>query len=694
MSSISDEARYRALFLEESQELLDGFLDCLFRLEAQPADLAPVDEIFRVAHTLKGMAGAMGFSAIAEFCHRAENLLDRWRHDKQPIDPIDLEFMFQVESVLRDMTANADDVSSHQGALAMFAGEPKVRPPQAPPQTGVLGGRTGVAEGESGVAVTLEDEVAYPRLRFKMVLNRLEKLGAAVRTVPGPEEWETLEPGGAVAFILDGIVEEGLLVQTAASVGEVALVIPLEAGPPLVRVTVDCGRAGAIQAEAAPSEAGPAGGEPPADARPSEEATPGIALPSADVDAAASVREKVGGALGGAVQSFQQTGIRVDRKKLDRITNMVGEILMLRRRLRAVVGATEDPELQEILELIERTSHDLEREVLSARMVPIGSVFQRFQRLVKELSVQLGKEVDAEFIGGETEIDRALLDRVQEPLVHIIRNSLDHGLETPEEREAAGKSRRGRLTVTAAAEHGNVALKVEDDGRGIDPARVLASARKKGVLSADSGVDLTQAQVFALLFQAGFSTAEKVTDVSGRGVGLDIVRKNVVEVGGDINMISTPGAGTKVILEFPPTLSLLQSLVVRAGHMVVGVPRNQVFRIIKIEPGEISWVRGMPMIIVNDQPVAIRSLVGLLERGDVLAVDGAHLALLVKLSSRTEALVVDSLIGDQELVIKPVARSLSRAPGLVGTCVIADGRLSLFVDLRLLLLQRGIGVEA
>lgn len=677
MNPISDEARYKALFLEESQELLDGFLDCLFRLEAQPDDLAPVDEIFRVAHTLKGMAGAMGFSAIAEFCHRAENLLDRWRHDRQPIDPTDLEFMFQVESVLRDMTANADDVSSHQGASAMFADEPAARRPQTPPPTRASGGHTGLAEGESGVAVTLEDEVAYPRLRFKMVLNRLEKLGSVVRAVPCPEEWETLEPEGAVVFILDGVVEEGLLVETAASVGEVALVIPLEAGSALDMVATDCGQAGAIQTEVAPADVAPAEGEPP------------VAF-----EAAASPRGKTNGAAGGGVQSFQQTGIRVERKKLDRITNMVGEILMLRRRLRAVVGATEDPELQEILELIERTSHDLEREVLSARMVPIGSVFQRFQRLVKELSVQLGKEVDAEFIGGETEIDRALLDRVQEPLVHIIRNSLDHGLETPEEREAAGKSRRGRLTVTAAAEHGNVALKVEDDGRGIDPARVLASARKKGVISADSGDELTQAQVFALLFQAGFSTAERVTDISGRGVGLDIVRKNVVEVGGDINMISTPGAGTKVILEFPPTLSLLQSLVVRAGHMVVGVPRNQVFRIVKIEPGEISWVRGMPMIILNDQPVAIRSLVGLLERGDVLDVDGARLALLVKLSSRTEALVVDALIGDQELVIKPVARSLSRAPGLVGTSVIADGRLSLFVDLRLLLLQREVGVEA
>ncbi len=677
MNSISDEARYRALFLEESQELLDGFLDCLFRLEAVPDDLTPVDEIFRVAHTLKGMAGAMGFSAIAEFCHRAENHLDRWRHDKQPIDPTDLEFMFQVESVLRDMTANADDVSSHQSALVMFADEPRApRAPRSTPRIGSQGGWVGLTEGESGVAVTLEDEVAYPRLRFKMVLSRLEKLGPSVRAVPSPEEWEALEPGGAVAFILGGVVEEGLLVQTAASVGEVSLVIPLEAGPPLLMPAAEC-----AEGEATPSDGAPAAVAPSDDAPQS-------------VDAPSPARERASGAVGGTVQSFQQTGIRVERRKLDRITNMVGEILMLRRRLRAVVGASDDPELQEILELIERTSHDLEREVLSARMVPIGSVFQRFQRLVRELSVQLGKEVDAEFVGGETEIDRALLDRVQEPLVHIIRNCLDHGLETPEEREAAGKPRRGRLTVTAAAEHGNVALKIEDDGRGIDPAKVLASARKKGVISKDSGDEFTRAQVFALLFQAGFSTAETVTDVSGRGVGLDIVRKKVVEVGGDINMISTLGAGTKVILEFPPTLSLLRSLVLRSGHMTVGVPRNQVYRIIKIEPGEVSWVRGTPMIIVDDQPVAIRSLLGLLERGDVLDVDGARLALLVKLSSRTEALVVDSLVGDQELVIKPIARSLGRAPGLVGTCVISDGRLSLFVDLRMLLLQKGVKAEA
>lgn len=640
MSTPSDEARYKALFLEESQELLDGFLNCLFTLERQPADLSPVDEIFRVAHTLKGMAGAMGYSTVAEFCHRAENHLDRWRQDRTPIVPEDLELMFQVESALRDMTTNPEDGASHHDALDLFAAESaSAARALLSPAAGVGATAAEVDEGEIGLAVTLEDEVAYPRLRFKMVLSRLEKLGSSVRAVPGPERWEALEPGTSVTFVVAGEAGGEALVEAAASVGEVALVLLVEADP-----------------------------------RPALQSSSRAALPT--------------------LHNYQQTGIRVERRKLDRITNMVGEILMFRRRLKAALVRYEDEELDEILEHIERTSLELEREVLSARMVPVGSIFQRFQRLVRELSDQLGKEVDVEFLGGDTEIDRALLDRIQEPLVHIIRNSLDHGLETSDEREAAGKPRRGSVVVTAALEHGNVALKVEDDGRGIDPERVLAAARRKGVIAEDAGVGWSRAQVFSLLFQAGFSTAEKVTDVSGRGVGLDVVRKKVVEVGGDINLVSEAGQGTKVILEFPPTLSLLRSLIVRAGKLVVGVPQNQVFRIVRFERDEVSWVKGSPMVVADGTPVPVRSLAGLLGSGDPLDVEGESWMFLVKLSSRIDALAISGLVGDQELVIKPLMRSLTRAPGLVGTSVVADGRLALFVDLRLLLLQKGTRVEA
>ncbi|MHB8867954.1 MAG: chemotaxis protein CheA [Thermoleophilia bacterium] len=653
MSTPSDEARYKALFLEESQELLDGFLNCLFVLEQQPADLAPVDEIFRVAHTLKGMAGAMGYGSVAEFCHRAENHLDRWRQDRAPISTTDLEFMFQVESALRDMTTNLEDLVSHQGALGLFADTPM--PAERAPSPAAGTSPVTVEAGEVGLVVTLEEEVAYPRLRFKMVSSRLEKLGSLVRSVPGPEEWEALAPGAPVTFVVTTEAAEDALTEAAASVGEVALVLLVDAGEP----------------------ADVEGGSP----------TSGIA----EADGVGIIAARPSAP---AVHSYQQTGIRVERKKLDRITNMVGEILMFRRRLKMALARYDDEDLNEILEQIERTSLELEREVLSARMVPVGSIFQRFQRLVRELSDQLGKEVDAEFQGGDTEIDRSLLDRIQEPLVHIIRNSLDHGLETPEEREAGGKPRRGSLVVTAALEHGNVALKVEDDGRGIDPERVLAAARRKGVIAEDSGQGWSRAQVFSLLFQAGFSTAEQVTSVSGRGVGLDVVRKKVVEVGGDINLISDAGQGTKVILEFPPTLSLLRSLIVRAGDVVVGVPQNQVFRIARLEREEISWVKGSPMVVVDETPVPVRSLAGLLGRGDPLDVESESWMFLVKLSSRIDALAISGLIGDQELVIKPLMRSLSRAPGLVGTSVVADGRLALFVDLRLLLLQRGAGVEA
>ncbi len=666
MSTPSDEARYKALFLEESQELLDGFLNCLFTLERQPGDLSPVDEIFRVAHTLKGMAGAMGYSTVAEFCHRAENHLDRWRQDRTLIVPEDLELMFQVESALRDMTTNPEDGASHHDALDLFAAESAPAARALSPAAGAGATAVEVDEGEIGLAVTLEDEVAYPRLRFKMVLSRLEKLGSSVRAVPGPERWEALEPGTSVTFVVTTDAGEEALVEAAASVGEVALVLLVEAAPRL-------GSDGATPT--AEETDGGADGAVPASVRdPALRVSSRAALP--------------------ALHNYQQTGIRVERRKLDRITNMVGEILMFRRRLKAALVRYEDEELDEILEHIERTSLELEREVLSARMVPVGSIFQRFQRLVRELSDQLGKEVDVEFRGGETEIDRSLLDRIQEPLVHIIRNSLDHGLETPDEREAAGKPRRGSVVVTAALEHGNVAIKVEDDGRGIDPERVLAAARRKGVIAEDAGVGWSQAQVFSLLFQAGFSTAEKITDVSGRGVGLDVVRKKVVEVGGDINLISEAGQGTKVILEFPPTLSLLRSLIVRAGKLVVGVPQNQVFRIVRFERDEVSWVKGSPMVVADGTPVPVRSLAGLLGSGDPLDVEGESWMFLVKLSSRIDALAISGLVGDQELVIKPLMRSLTRAPGLVGTSVVADGRLALFVDLRLLLLQKGAGVEA
>ncbi len=413
-------------------------------------------------------------------------------------------------------------------------------------------------------------------------------------------------------------------------------------------------------------------------------AEPGEAEPA--VSAAGEARMEAEPACATPVPSFQQTGIRVERRKLDRITNMVGEILLLRRRLRTLTAKYEDPELDGIQEQMEHTSKELERLVLSARMVPVGTIYQRFQRLVHELAEQLDKEVDVEFVGGETEIDRSLLERVSEPLVHILRNSLDHGIEPPDERLAAGKPRRGHLTVTAAMEHGNVALKVEDDGRGIDAQHVLEAARRQGLISEDDH-ELTRAQVFALLFRPGFSTAMRVTDVSGRGVGLDVVRQKVVEVGGDLNMISEKGSYTKVTLEFPPTLSLLRAVVVCAGDFVVGVPQNQVYRIVRVQPDDVSWVKGVPMLIAEGLPVRVRSLAGLLSGGDPMAVDGAPWMLLVRSSSCLEALAIDRLAGDQEMVVKPLMRTLARSPGVLGTSLLADGRLALFADLRFLLLH-------
>ena len=633
MNPVGDDGKYRALFLEESHELLDGFLNGLFELQRTPDDPGIVDELFRVTHTLKGMAGAMGYGTVADFCHRAESYLDRWRKERTSIRADDLDFMFHVEAALRDMTANPEDVASHQEALAIFAAEggsvgdgeasatpvpTRFEPPEA---------------GETGVIVVLEDEVAYPRLRFKMVLGRLEKHASSVRVVPPMEMWDRLDAGTSVAFYLRSDEPEGALLQAAASVGEVALVTVVDSTPE-------------------PAERGAARSVCP---------TP-------------------------AVPSFQQTGIRVERRKLDQITNMVGEILLARGRLRAVAGRHEDPELDELLEQIEQTTLDLERLVLSARMVPVGSIFQRFQRLVHELAKQLGKEVDAEFVGGETEIDRSLLERVSEPLVHILRNSLDHGIEAPDERVAAGKPRRGRLRVVAAMEHGNVALKVEDDGRGIDATLVLEAARRQGLVP-DDEKELTRAQVFSLLFRPGFSTSGRVTDVSGRGVGLDVVRQKVAEVGGDLNMISEQGQFTKMILEFPPTLSLMRSVVVGADDSVIGVPQNQVHRIMRLEPGDISWVKDTPVVISDARPVMVRSLAALLGKDDTTPVDEAPWVLLVRSSSRLEALAIDRLVGDQELVIKPLMPSLAHSPGIVGTTLLSDGRLALFADLRLLLLH-------
>ena len=679
-----DTNQYMEMFLDESREHLDSLDDGLMTLEKDPSELSILNDIFRNAHTLKGMSATMGYTKIAELTHDMENILDALRKEQMEVTEDIVDTLLKCGDSLRQMVESIGeggsedvvDISEVAAKLsALLKGESTSAAPAATPSPAKAApaeldnsmeysdtDREVIKKAkDSGlqafhVRVTLVENCILKSARSYMVMNTLDQMGDVIKSVPPAEdlEQEKFEHSFDVAVVTDAeakAIEEALM-----SISEIEKVEVTDA-------------AKEMEAAAAPSPAPAAN-----------------ALPVPAASKAAVPANKKTKALAPEKKLKSGQSVRVDIEKLDTLLNLVGELVINKVRLGQIGTTHRLTELTETLEQMDRVTTDLQTVVMKVRMVPVGQVFNRFPRMVRDLAKELDKDINLTIEGEETELDRTVIDEIGDPLMHLLRNSLDHGVEHPDEREAKGKPRTGEVGLIARHEGNNVVIMVTDDGSGIDAEVIRRKAVEKGMISQDEADNLSDADAVRLIFLPGFSTAEKITDVSGRGVGMDVVRSKIESLGGHVDVETKIDEGSVFKIKLPLTLAIIQALLVRVEQEMYAIPLGSIDRTINITQEDIKTVQNKEVIVLRGQIIPIIRL------GDVLNVpreEGEEhddiFVVVVHIGERKAGIVVDTLIGQQEIVIKTLGKLLAGLKVISGATVLGDGRVALILDVSALM---------
>lgn len=636
-----DLSRYAELFLTETREHLSAINHSLLELERAPSDPEPVGALFRAVHTVKGMSATMGYEGIAAVTHEMETLLDAVRRGARAVSPAMMDVLFEAADVLESVVGDA--VAGHDTTTACAAVVERLRslgrvtgsvpvipepPADAGPASGPEGGVPDLPTAALGlrellVRVRLTANVPLRGVRAFVIVKRAESLGRVTAVVPPVEALQ------AEQFDREFMIA----LETDTVPAEVAAAIR------------SCGDVERVETE---------------DAR-------------ANATKAASER---------AHRGTNARHVRIDLRRLDALMNLIGELVITRGRLVELASQRDDPALTDAVTEASRLVSDLQDHIMASRMVPVWQVFDRFPRLVRDAARTLGKQIDFIIEGKDIELDRSMLDEIGEPVVHLLRNAVDHGFEMPDERAGLGKAPSGRLVLSAARERSSITVRVADDGRGIDRDRVLRKARNLGLV--DPGrAELSDDELIRIISRPGFSTAERVTDISGRGVGIDAVHARIRALGGSVEIRSTPGEGTVVTLRLPLTLAILRALLVRVDGDTFAVPMTHVNETVELQPAALKSVKGHEVLMLRDDVVPLvrfRSLLG-------MAGDAGRLpqVIVLEVGERRAGLVVDELAGQQDIVVKQFDAVRNAAALFSGATILGDGAPALIVDVSSLL---------
>lgn len=680
-----DMSQYLDVFLEESKEHLENLNQKLLSLEKNPDDFASLDEIFRAAHTLKGMSSTMGYEDLADLTHHMENVLSDLKDRTMKVDTNVVDVLFRCFDRLQTMIEkiqngaspgmdNSDLINILETMKGGGMGKSQAPAPAAapaPPTDTAQASSISIGFNEYDytvlkeaqekgfnviyVNVAVEKNCLMKSVRAFMVFKALEDDGEIVKSVPSAQDLD------------EGKFEENfqLIMVAKLSVEEVDERVSgiSEVKAEEVRILSENDLLGLIGNVPVHSEK-VAVAEQPQTSEKQER--------SAKTEPAADETTKA--------HKVKQT-VRVDIERLDNLMNLVGELVINKSRLEQIGVSKRIPELNEAVEQMERVTNDLQNVVMKVRMVPIESVFNRFPRMVRDLAKDLGKEVEFIIEGKETELDRTVIDEIGDPLVHLLRNSLDHGIEDPDSRVKNGKSKVGRVRLSARHEGNNVFIEVEDDGGGLNVEAIRKKAVEKGLVSPKDAEALTETECIQYLFKSGFSTAKNVTDISGRGVGLDVVRSKIESLNGEIFIDSKQGEGTVFRIRLPLTLAIIQALLVKVGNESYAIPLTSVDETTLIQKDEIKMVQSQEVVVLRGV------VLPMVRAFDVLDVPGERdenaemYMVVVKRAGRQMGLVVDSLIGQQEIVIKSLGKLLAGIPGIAGATVLGDGGVSLIIDI-------------
>ncbi|EHN61372.1 chemotaxis protein CheA family protein [Listeria innocua ATCC 33091] len=608
------------LFIEEASEHLQALNDNLLQLEKDPTNGQLVSEIFRSAHTFKGMSATMGFQQVADLTHAMENVLDEVRNNRLAVTEHLVDIIFTCTSHLETMVS--DIQHGGQGAADIsktVADLEALLHPEQETDTAV--------EKTYRIAIQIEEAAILKAVRAVMCLERLAEMGIISETTPDREAIELEEFEHSFEVVLESA-------QTKEEIEAVILDIS-----EIEKVTV-----------------------------------------TEEVEEV-QIIEPIKKAAKQTTKRLENKTIRVQLEKIEKLMNVFEESVIERARIDEIAEKTNNKELMEHLGRFSSISKEIQNGLLNMRMVPVDSVFNRFPKMVRTLAKELGKKIDLVIEGADTEVDKIVIDEIGDPLVHLIRNSVDHGAETVEVRRKNGKNETATINLKAFHSGNNVVIEIVDDGAGINKRKVLEKAIAKNVVTRAESTKMTDSEIFDLLFDSGFSTADQVSDLSGRGVGLDVVRNTILKIGGKISVESSENAGSTFRIEIPLTLSIIQSMLVATSERRYAVPLANVAEAITINPADIQHVHGKDLINYRETIIEVLDLGECFHETPLTDTDEL-LLLVVKNAKRTFGLIIKDIIGQREIVLKTLGGFFSESQiAFSGATILGDGRVVLILNL-------------
>ncbi|MET3728717.1 two-component system chemotaxis sensor kinase CheA [Fictibacillus halophilus] len=658
--------QYLDIFIEESKEHLQSINQQALLLEKSPGELSIVNEIFRSAHTLKGMSATMGYEDLASLTHCMENVLDAIRNNKIEVSSSVLDVLFASLDHLEAMVVEISEGGSGKRDVtetvrdleALEKGEvPKKIQADTKNEAKSLHAydqyekQIIIQSKEQGfhayeLSISLRDDCILKAARVYMVFEVIEQIGEIIKTMPAVDMLETEQFG--THFTLSILTKE-----SAENVKERILKVS----------EIDAVEVNDIKADQLNISS-------------NSESEENKKLEQQEVTSQDKKSEPQQTSNAG---SSGKT-IRVNIERLDQLMNLFEELVIDRGRLEEISKSLKSMELNETVERMSRVSGDLQNIILTMRMVPVEQVFNRFPRMIRGLAKDLGKKVNLEIVGAETELDRTVIDEIGDPLVHLLRNSIDHGIENPEIRSSKGKNETGTIYLRAFHSGNHVFIEIQDDGAGINKQKVLSKAIENGIITKEMSENLTDKQCFELLFASGFSTADVVSDISGRGVGLDVVKNKIESLGGSIAVDSTEGSGTIFSIQLPLTLSIMSVMLVEISREKYAIPLSSIIETAIIKKEDILSAHNQKVIDFRGK------VVPLVNMKDVFEVPGStdsgqHVpVVVVRKGDKMAALVVDSFIGQQEIVLKSLGQYLTSVFAISGATILGDGQVALILD--------------
>lgn len=683
-----DTSQYMSMFLEESLDNLQTLNESLLELEQNPEDVDKVNEIFRVAHTIKGMAATMGFNDLAELTHKMEDVLSEFREGELRVTQDVVTVLFDCLDTLEKMVdlvqEGSDEKVDIESIMAKLA---YIKENGNKNQQGNVIEESSSAElkishndsigldlneydisvikqaHEKGfnaveIKVTLSENTLLKSARAFLIVKDLEDHGEILKSVPSTQDIENEEFDLELKFVL---ITKNTVDEILSIVNGISEVVKVEAS------AIEIEETETVEVEKV-EEVKPKEVEEKAEE--SKKIEKVVEAPKKAATKKPQPKKEVKKA---------HQSVRVDLERIDNLMNMVSELVIYRTRLEQIVTTHKSQELNETLEQVGRTTSDLQDLVMKIRMLPLDTVFNRFPRMIRDVSVELNKEINFIIEGADTELDRTVIDEIGEPLIHLLRNAADHGIESKEERIAAGKSPVGTIKLVAYQEGTKALIKVIDDGSGINVEKVRAKAEQKGI----NTEGLSESDIKNLIFAQGFSTNEVVTDLSGRGVGMDVVKTKISALGGTVDVISEEGKGSTFIIKLPLTLQIIQALLVKVGEETLAISLGFIDRVIDYKEENIKKSNGKEVIVYREDVIP---LVRLNESLDIeSSKTDKKFVIIVNVGDKTIGLLVDALCGQQEIVIKPLGKTLKGLDQYIGATILGNGLVTLILDIGALL---------